>query len=134
MRAGRGPRLRGDVCVWTFAIFGLLVGEGSSAIGPARWPLPARGVGAGVGGWMLLRCVVGVEGVGGGGGGMLGFVRPGGSKRSRGSPLCRTSEYVATPMFSYSPRSRSRVSPRYFIFPSFFQDRTYMLVFINSNF
>ena len=48
--AGRGPRLRGDVRVWTFAVFSLLVDEGSSAMGSARLPLPARGVGAGVGG------------------------------------------------------------------------------------
>ena len=84
VRAGRGPRLRGDVHVWMFAIFSLLVGEGSSAIGPVRLPLPARGVGARVGGWMLLRCVVGVEGVGGGGG-MLGFVKPGGAGRAGGT-------------------------------------------------
>ena len=82
---------------------------------------------------MLLRCVAGVEVVGGG---MLGFVR--------GGRLCRNSEYVATPMFSYSARSRSRVCfsslrlpayPRPSVpCPSSFQDRTYMLVFINSNF
>ena len=112
MRAGRGPRLRGDVRVWTFAVFSLLVGEGSSAIGSARFPLLARGVGARVGGWMLLRCMVGVEGVGGG---MLGFVRLGGAGRAACvGPVSML--VIPTPMFSYLPRSHSRVSPRYFIF------------------
>jgi hypothetical protein len=55
MHAVHVPWLRGDVRVWALVVLSLFVGDGPSAAGSARLPLLARGVGAGVGGWMLLR-------------------------------------------------------------------------------
>src|SRR5882762_3155814 len=57
VRAERVPMLRGDDCVGIFVVFCLFDGEGSSTVGSTRLPLFAVGVGAGVGGKILLRCI-----------------------------------------------------------------------------
>src|ERR1700676_4806339 len=96
VRAGRVSRLCGDVRVGILVVLILLVGDGSSATCSVRLPLLARGVGAGVGGWTLLRCVVGGEGGGGGGGGGRGgvggwcacwYASAGGVEEAQGEPL-----------------------------------------------